>query len=576
MTKSKTGTFLKTIGAPEASLLRILPVVLSLVCCQAVIATPGKTEINPVSTPSQEKSVGGKISGDVSLSGRVRVTEDLLVLPGATLTVAPGTVVTFSKSESNKVEPEYFFGGTELVVRGTLRAAGASFLFQERSGGIVVDGGGADLADTVVAGAETGITLLRGGAVAADGVLTVTDCRVGVSLFPGSGGWTGAGEVRLRKNGLGAVRFPGAGALPGTFRPGDSEEADILEWDAGPVPREEKQPSQPAPRAGALHLGDTFLDRNRTLSGDVVVDGVIRVAPGATLAIAPGSRLFFAFRDTDGDGIGENGIFLQGNLDARGTKERPIGFHALDGKGPGRWDAINFMASDRGENVIGNAEISGAYRGIHAHFSRLRGSGIRISGCYRGIQFQESGVDLSGVEVASSSSAIRCRDSDVRIDGIRIRDTASGGNFFRSRVAISSPDVSRPGWYGFRFRESRVELASGEVREALVGVSVQEGSAGLDRTSIASCGLAGFALLEGDVKIDNCALSGARLDAVSATRGKAAVTGGRIEGFGRYAVKLGGPAEVSLLGVAVAGPGGAGNPVYDGKVAPGLGVVRIE
>jgi hypothetical protein len=575
---TKTGTFLKTPGAPEAPLIRILPVVLFLVCCPAVLAAPEKTESNPGSPLSQEKSVGGKISGDVSLSGRVRVTEDLLVLPGATLEITPGAVVVFSKSESSKVEPEYFFGGTELVVRGTLRAAGAKFLFQERSGGIVVDGGSAHIADTVVAGAETGITLLRGGAVAAEGTLTVTDSRVGVSLFPGSGGWTGAGEVRLRKNGIGAVRFPGADLLPGTFRPGDSEEADKLEWDAGPVPREEKPFSHPAPRAGALHLGDTFLDRNRTLSGDVVVDGVIRVAPGAILTITPGSRLFFTFRDTDGDGIGENGIFLQGNLDARGSKERPIGFYPLGGKGPGRWDSINFMASDRGKNVIENAEIAGAYRGIHAHFSRLRGSGIRISGCFRGIQFQESEVELSGVEVASSRSAIRCRDSDVRIDGIRIRDTVSGGNFFRSRVAISSPDVSRSGWYGFRFRESRVELASGEVREAMVGVSVQEGSVRLDRTSIAFCGLSGFALLEGDAKIDNCAVSGSRLDAVSATRGKISVSGGELSGYGRYAVKLGGPAEVTLAGVEYAGGGGAlsGKPIYDGKVAPGLGVVRIE
>jgi hypothetical protein len=493
------------------------------------------------------------------------------------LTVAPGTVIDFAKSESSKVEPEYFFGGVELVVRGTLRAAGARFLFPERSGGIVVDGGKAELSDCLVSGAEAGITLLRGGAVDATGPVTVEDCRTGVALFPGKkAGWTGAGEVTLAKNGIAVVRFPSAPPAPGTFRARESEEKDVLAWGEAPASADGEPPPSPVPSPGALRLGDTFMDRSRTLSGDVVVDGVLRVAPGATLTIAPGSRIFFGFRDTDGDGIGESGLFLQGNLSARGTKDGPIGFYPLDGKGPGRWDAINFLASDRGENVLENIVIVGAYRGLHAHFSRLRGSGIRISGCFRGIQFQESGVELSGVEVISSRSAIRCRDSDVGIDGFRIRDTASGGNFFRSRVAISSPDVSRPGWYGFRFRESRVELASGEVREAMVGVSVQEGSARLNRTSIASCGLAGFALLEGDAKMENCSVSGSRLDAVSATRGKISASGGELSGYGRYAVKLGGPAEVTLHGVAYTGPGGAANPVYDGKVAPGLGVVRIE
>jgi hypothetical protein len=92
------------------------------------------------------------------------------------------------------------------------------------------------------------------------------------------------------------------------------------------------------------------------------VDGVIRVAPGATLTVEPGSRVFFTYRDTDGDGIGENGIFLQGNLSARGTKEKPIGFYPFPPGGRGRWDAINFMVSETGENVLEHVEIVGGYR----------------------------------------------------------------------------------------------------------------------------------------------------------------------------------------------------------------------
>ncbi|MBI5419438.1 MAG: hypothetical protein HZA60_05060 [Deltaproteobacteria bacterium] len=541
--------------------------------CRMAIAGPA----GPPAAAMQETGIGGKISGEVRLSGHVHVTGDLLVLPGAMLTVAPGTVLVFEKSESSKVDPEYFYGGTELVVRGALRASGARFLFPARSGGIVVDGGRAELSDCLVSGAETGITVLRGGSVAATGRLAVTDCKVGVALFPGGvGEWIGAGEVTLTKNGIAAVRFPGAPAVPSTFLYRQSEETDVLAWESpSSLPRGEHRP-WPVPAAGALRLGDTFLDRNRTLSGDVVVDGVIRVAPGVTLTIARGSRLFFTFRDTDGDGIGENGIFLQGTLDARGTKERPIGFLPLDGAGWGKWDAINFMASDQGENVLENVEIAGAYRGLHAHFSRLRGKGIRISGCFRGIQFQESEMDLSEVEVADSLSALRCRDSDVRIDGFRARDTVFGGNFFRSRVKLSSPGVTRPGWYGFRFRESRVELARGEVREAMVGVSVQEGAVSLDRFSVEKGGLAGIALQEGDVRMGTCRVSGSRLDAISATNARVSVGGGALTGYGRYAVKLGGPAEVTMSGVEYTGGHDAGNPVYDGKVAPGLGVVRIE
>lgn len=573
----RTGTFLKTPGTWIGFLAGMCSVSLILLWSLPVPAGPARADAESSSPAPQERSIGGKISGEVRLSGRVRVTEDLLVLPGSTLSIAPGTVVAFDKSESSKVDPEYLFGGTELVVRGTLRASGARFLFRERSGGIVVDGGTAALSDCFVSGAEAGISVLRNGAVAATGPLAVADCRVGVALFPGdAGGWTGGGEVTLSNNGVATVRFPGAPPVPPTFHPVASEETEVLAWESGPPAAGGNAPGRSTPAPGALRLGDLFLDRDRTLSGDVVVDGTIRVAPGATLTIAPGSRLFFTFRDSDGDGIGENGIFLQGNLRGRGTQERPIGFYPLDGAGWGRWDAVNFMASDQGENVLEHVEISGAYRGLHAHFSRLRGKGIRITDCFRGIQFQESEVELSDLHVSDSLSALRCRDSDVRIEGLRIRDTAAGGNFFRSRVELSSPDVSRPGWYGFRFRESRVVLAAGVVREGIVGVSVQEGTVRADRLLVEAGGVAGFALLEGDARMEDCRVSGSRLDALGATRGSLTVIGGRLSGFGRFAVKLGGPANVTLQGVEIGGKGAARNPIHDGKVAPGLGVVRID
>ncbi|HYN74521.1 MAG TPA: hypothetical protein VER06_00880 [Candidatus Methanoperedens sp.] len=530
--------------------------------------------------PGMGNVVGGKISGDVHLSGRVEVTEDLLVLPGAILTLSPGTELLFGKSESTKVDPEFFFGGTELVVRGTLRADGAKLLFPDRTGGVVVDGGSASLTDTAISGAEAGLTLVHAGKAAVEGKVTVRDCRTGVAMFPGAvNAWAGSGTLTAIGNAVGAVRFPGAPGLPPGFRAEGSEEADAIDWggptgSAAPVP-----PPDPVPGAAARRIGDTFLDADRTLQGDVIVDGILRVAPGVTLTILPGSRLFFTFRDTDGDGIGENGIFLQGNLRAKGTRERPIGFHPAEGNGPGRWDSINFMASDRGENVLEHVEISGAYRGLHAHFSRLKGEDVRISRCYRGAQFQESEVTLSGLSVSASSSALRCRDSDVRIDGFRVEETVSGANFFRSRVALRDVSTGRTGWYGFRFRESRVNWSGGEVARTLVGFSVQEGTVRTDEVRVTGAGLAGAAVQDGDVTIAGCRFDGSFLDGLVATRGSVAVSGGEIRGFVRHAVKLSGPAEVTLRGVSLPAKegGDAGAPLFlDGKTSPGLGVVRVE
>jgi hypothetical protein len=529
--------------------------------------------------PGTGSIIGGKISGVRRVTGRVLVTADLLVLPGATLELAPGAELVFEKSESTKVDPEFFFGGTELVVRGTLRADGAKLLFPDRTGGVVVDGGSATLKDTAISGAEAGLTLLGSGTVRVEGKVSVLDCRTGVAIFPGAvNAWTGGGTLTAAGNAVGAVRFPGAPDLPAGFRAEGSEEADAIDW-GGPTGSAVPVPTpDPVPGAGARRIGDTFLDADRTLEGDVIVEGIVRVAPGVTLTILPGSRLFFTFRDTDGDGIGENGIFLQGNLRAKGTREQPIGFHPAEGNGPGRWDSINFMASDRGENVLEHVEITGAYRGLHAHFSRLEGKDVRISRCYRGAQFQESEVTLSGLVVSASSSALRCRDSNVRIDGFRVDGTVTGGNFFRSRVALRDVSIDRTGWYGFRFRESRVAWEGGEVARTLVGISVQEGTVRADAVKVSGAGLAGAAVPDGDVIITGCRFDGSFLDGLAATRGSVTVSGGEIRGFVRHAVKLSGPAEVTLRGVSLpAKGGGAGASLFlDGKTSPGLGVVRVE
>lgn len=524
-----------------------------------------------------EKAAGGKIAGRVHLSGRIRVAEDLLVLPGATLFIEPGSVLVFDRSESTKVEPDSFLGGTELVVRGRLVAERAEFRFPGRTGGIVVDGGSAEFGDCRIFGAEAGLTLAREGTAAVRKTLSISDCRVGLALFPAErAGLVAEGQVVLSRNGVGAVRFPGAPFLPARIRAEGSEEADILSWDgAGPPPASAAPVAEAVAAAGALFLADTFIDHDRTWSGDVVIDGVVRVAPGATLTILPGSRVFFSFRDSDEDGVGESGIFVQGTLEARGTESEPILFLPERGRKAGSWDSINFMASDARRNRLEHVSIVGAFRGLHAHFSRLAGRRIRIEECYRGVQFQESDVDLDGVEVVSARSALRCRDSNVRLAHFRALRVTSGGNFFRSVVALSEPDLFG-GWYGLRFRESRAEVRGGSVHGAFVGISVQEGTVRLAGVTVASAGLAGFALQEGDVTMTGCRAAASRLDGASATRARVVIDGGGLTGFGRHALKLGGPAAVVLRGVDLGAAAGGRAVIYDGRVAPGLGVVRIE
>ncbi len=555
----------------------------ALLLAGALAASQPLSAFGPPSVPAGEgNSLSGKLSGVVRVSGEVRVVDDVTVLPGATLAAAPGTVFVFAKSDSTKVDPENFYGGVELVVRGTLEADGALFRFPGRTGGIVVDGGRARFSGGTISGAEAGLTVLRGGEATVEKTLSAADCRTGVALFPGGRIRVAPGAgIRASGNGVGLVRFPGAGLLPAGIVSAGNEEADGIGWDAADGTGGSGIVSSPfvvpEPPASAARMGDTFVDADRTLSGDIVVDGVIRVAPGSTLSLSPGTRLFFTFRDTDGDGIGENGLFLQGNLKARGTKEKRIGFFPAGASGRGAWDAINFMASDQGENILGYVDIAGGYRGLHAHFSKVTAADIRIARCFRGMQFQESEVALSRVSVEDVNSVLRGRDATVRIDGLIVRGAVSGVNLFRSAATLSGIDIDGGGWYGVRFRDSRATLAESRLARMFVPLSVQEGTVRVSGVSSTDSGLAAFSLLEGDVTMDGYRAIGAGVDGISAARGRARLSGGEISGYGRDAVHLSGPAEISLENVKIVPPPGAKNiPVHDGKVVPGLGIVLFE
>lgn len=66
------------------------------------------------------------LSGETVLSGEVLVSGDLLVPAGSTLTLAPGTMLRIRKAENTKIDPEYLSSATEILVRGTLIAAGTA------------------------------------------------------------------------------------------------------------------------------------------------------------------------------------------------------------------------------------------------------------------------------------------------------------------------------------------------------------------------------------------------------------------------------------------------------------------
>lgn len=68
----------------------------------------------------------GVLAGELILSGKVYLLDDLLVPKGSTLVLRPGTTVYVRVAQSTKIDPEYLSAATELLVRGTLRIEGTA------------------------------------------------------------------------------------------------------------------------------------------------------------------------------------------------------------------------------------------------------------------------------------------------------------------------------------------------------------------------------------------------------------------------------------------------------------------
>ena len=165
-----------------------------LIPCLLVFLTACTTALPPA---PQRQELAGVISSDLTLAGEILLTGDLLILPGRTLTLQPGTTVRVRSSESTKIDPEYLSSYTEILVRGRLQAEGTagapiSFLPEASNAGEVAWAGiildraaGSIIRHARIEGAEQGILAIAAAPQLSDN--TIYNCRYGIVLQgPGS------------------------------------------------------------------------------------------------------------------------------------------------------------------------------------------------------------------------------------------------------------------------------------------------------------------------------------------------------------------------------------------------------
>lgn len=406
----------------------------------------------------------GVITTDTIWEGEVKVAEDILIPEGITLTIKPGTTITVVSAESTKTDPEYVSPLTEITIRGTLRAEGTEkapveFFGEEKKpglwAGIIIDNGTATMRECRVKNAETGIHVLNGRLLLEGSVLQ--ENRYGIVAHGVKAAVT-IKNSQITDNDYGVFTFQGAPIVTSSSlvkgnRKKDTYSAAIKEYSPDIKLDTKEDVSVSRRYKDDVLLGDTVWQ------GKIEIGGTIRVPEGSRLVIMPGTIVEFWKKDTNSDGIGENGLLVQGRLIAKGTMDHPIIFRSAEKqKRMGDWDAINIMNSSGTQNLIEYCRIEDAYRGLHFHFSNVAVHKSVLTNNYRGIQFQESLVEIRGNYLFGNKSGIQGRDSDITVSDNYICNNYMGANFLRSTIIVRGNKILGNWKEGLRIREAAVTL----------------------------------------------------------------------------------------------------------------------
>ena len=176
----------------------------------------------------------------------------------------------------------------------------------------------------------------------------------------------------------------------------------------------------------SLELKDAYIAVDTVWQGNIVIDGSVKVAKGATLTILPGSNISFARRDLDRDGLGDGTLIVEGELIAVGSRTRPIVFRSAEADPkPADWLEIRV---DFSKSIhFRYCEIRDSAYTLHAHFTRgiIEDSVIHhnIDGCRLG---EASLVIRNNLFENNEGKAINFRNATVEVTKNIIRKNGSG------------------------------------------------------------------------------------------------------------------------------------------------------
>ncbi len=469
--------------------------------------------------------------------GEVDVREDVLIPKGVTLTILPAARIRVQPAEGTKIDPEYLSHLTEITVRGNLvvkgtRSTPVVFSLAETQSlqqwaGIIIDHGSAMIRFCTIKDAETALLVIDGSADIASSLLVKN--RYGL-VGQGDKTEITLTDCRVHENEYGIFSLNDARIIQRNNVVEGNRKNDSYIGRRGNLPVAGSV-YQAVEKAITRMYRDDVLLGTTIWQGRVAIEGLVRLPVDGRLIILPGTVVEFTKKDTNNDGIGENGLMIQGVLIAKGSKDKPIIFRSGEPvRGRGDWDAINILGSDRTRNLIEYCQIQDAYRGLHFHFANVSVNHCLILNNYRGIQFQESLVLIADTQLYGNKSGIRARDSEVVFTHNQVFNNLNGAQFFRLDLQAVNNIFANNGRDGLRIREGAATVVGNTITGNRFGLLIKDAEYGkFNGNFMAHNQEAGVSLRNTDhIEISGNSIQANGIQGIIIRNSRAAITGNLI------------------------------------------------
>ncbi|MFQ5645431.1 MAG: right-handed parallel beta-helix repeat-containing protein [bacterium] len=402
--------------------------------------------------------IGTRLVKSTIWEGERLIDHNIFIPREYSLTIAPGSRLTFLLKKRRRLDTPFIAHRVQIMVAGQLWIKGEkdrpvimrSMEKEKWQGIILLPGGEAHIRQAALKNVVAGITSFSGKYRLSDTV--IEDFEYGIYAHRSQGEWS---NLRLERGTYGVYTDatdqlkPVCHQVKYPFRFYRAKESDF--------PEISRPASRRAPEWKRKLIGRIDVNHNETWEGDILVSRTIRVNKGATLTLKPGTRIFFQYFDSNGDGVGEGGILVSGRIVAKGNRGRKIILRSW--KPEHRWAGISIIDSDSQTNLFEGVEIRDAVRGIHGHFADVSVRKSMFENNVSDLEFQDSRYDISGSTFKNSLTGIRFRDSQLNFHDNLIVAGVNGIEGYKSGITIKNCRIAGKANFALKARKSKVSVS---------------------------------------------------------------------------------------------------------------------